>query len=88
MYETTSQQLRDFDVHELLNDVDIGSSLDPVKVIEKNFKKMNVNILHILFIIPQKDKIKSKVEVLVKRSHALQIGCRILNHNINSFKTL
>ena len=88
VYETTSQQSIDFDVNELLNNADIGSSIKPVKVIEKTFKKINVDILHLLFIIPQTYEIKANVEVLVKRSHALQVSCRILNHNINSFKTL
>ena len=83
MYETTSQQSIDFDVHELLNDADIGSSLELVKVIEKTLKKIIVDILRLLFIIPQTDKIKAKVEVLVKRSHSLQVSCKILNHNIN-----
>ena len=75
-------------MHELLHNVDIGSSLDPVKVIEKTLKKINEDILHLLFIILQTDDIKAKVEVLVKRSHALQVSCGILNHNINSFRTL
>ena len=88
VYRTTSQKSIDFDVHELLNDVDIGSSLETVKVIEKTLKKINVDILHLLFIISQTYKIKSKVEVLVKRYHALQVSCGILNNTINSFRTL
>ena len=52
VYETTSQQSIDFDVNELLNDDDIGYSLDLVKVIEKTLKKINVDILLLLFIIP------------------------------------
>ena len=75
-------------MHELLHDADIGSSLDPVKVIEKTLKKINVDILRLLFIIPHTYEIKAKVEVLVKRYHALQVSCGILNHNINSFITL
>ena len=88
VYETKSQLSIDFDVNELLNDADIGSYLDPVKVIEKTLKKINADILRLLFIIPQTDNIKSKVEVLVKRSWALKVSCGILNHNINSFITL
>ena len=87
IYETTSHQSIDFDVNDLLNDADIGSSLEPVKVIENTLKEINVDILRLLFIIPQTDEIKSKVEVLVKRSQALKVSCRILNHNINSFRT-
>ena len=75
-------------MNELLNGADLGSSLDPIKVIEKTLKKMNVDIHHILFIIPQIDEIKEKVEVLLKRSHALKVSCGILNNNINSFRTL
>ena len=83
VYKTSAQQSIDFDVNELLNNADLGSSLDPIKVIEKTLKKINVDILHILFIIPQTDEIESKVEVLVNRSQALKVSCRILNHNIN-----
>ena len=53
-------------MHELLHDADNGSSLDPVKVIEKTLKKFNAYILHLLFIIPQTEDIKSKVEVLIR----------------------
>ena len=74
VYETTSQQSIDFDVNELLNDVDVGSFLDPIKVIEKTLKTINVNILRPLFIIPQIDEIKPKVEVLHKRSQALKLS--------------
>ena len=88
MYETASQQSIDFDVNELLNDAENGSSIDPSKVTEKTLKKINVDIIRLLFIIPQTDEIKSKVEVLVKKSHALKVSCGILNHNINSFRTL
>ena len=88
VYETIAQQFIDFDVNELLNDVGIGSYLDPVKVREKTLKKINADTLHLLSIIPQTDEIKSKVEVLVKKSHALKVSCGILNHNINSFRTL
>ena len=87
-YETPTKQSIDFDVNEFLNDVDIGSSLDPVKVIEKTLKKINVDMLPLLFIIPQIDEIKEKVVVLYKRSEALKVSCRILNHNINSFRPL
>ena len=72
-------------MNELLQDVDIGSSLDLVKVIEKNLKKIYEDILRLLFIVPQTDEIKAKVDVLVKILHALQVSCGILNHNINSF---
>ena len=40
VYETASQQSIAFDVHELLHGAEIGSSLDPVKVIEKTLKKL------------------------------------------------
>ena len=72
-------------MNELLNDADICSSLDPIKVIEKTLKRINVDILCVLFIIPQTNEIKAKVEVMIKRYHALLVSCRILNHNINSF---
>ena len=71
-----------------MRDVGIGSSLDPIKMIEKPMKKNNEDILRLLFIQPQKDEIRAKVYFLVKRSHALKISCGILNHNINSFSNL
>ena len=52
VYEIASQQSIYFDLNELLNDADIGSSLDLVKVIEKTLKKINVDIICLLFIIP------------------------------------
>ena len=88
VYEIETQQSIDFNVNELMNDVDIGSSLNPMKVIEKTLKKINADILHLLFMIPQTYEIKSKVELLVNRSHVLQVSCGILNHNINPFSTL
>ena len=75
-------------MNELLNDADIGSSLDLVKVIENTLKKINADILRLLFIIPHTNEIRAKVEVLVKRYQALKLGWGILNHNINSFRNL
>ena len=71
-----------------MHDAGIGSSPDSIKMIEKALKKINEDILNFLFIVPQIDEIKTKIDVLVKRMHALQVSYRILNHNINSFKTL
>ena len=68
MYETTSQQSIDFDVHELLNDANISHPIESVNLTEKTLKTINVDILRLLFIIPQTDEIKSKVEALVNRS--------------------
>ena len=87
-YEPASKQSIDLDVDELMQDDGIGSSLDPIKMIEKALKKMIEDILHLLFNVPQTDDIKAKVDVLVKRSHSVQVSCGILNHNINSFSTL
>ena len=88
VYETTTQQSIDFEVNDLLNDADIGSSLDMIKVIEKTLKQINEYILHLLFIILQTEEIKEKVELFLKRYRALKASCRILNNNINSFRTL
>ena len=57
-------------------------------MIEKALKKVNEDILRFLFIVSQTYEIKAKVDVLVKRSHVLQVSWRILNHNINSFSAL
>ena len=85
VYETTSQQSIDFDVHELFNDGDISYSINLIKVIKKTLKFFYSDILRTLFIIPQIGEIKAKVEVFVKKSHALQVSCGILTLNIKSF---
>ena len=87
-YETTWEKSIAFDVDELMCDAGIGSSLDPIEMIEKTLRKINEDILCLLFIQPQTDEIRTKVDVFVKRSHALKVSCKILNHNINSFSTL
>ena len=87
-YETKLEKSITLGVDELMRDAGIGSSLDPIKMIEKALKTINEDIIRLLFIVSQTDEIKAKVDVLVKRSHALQLSCGILNHNINSFSTL
>ena len=74
-------------MNDLLNDVDIGSYLELVKVIENTLKKINADMLRLLIISPQTDEIKEKVEVFLKRSQDLKVSCAILSHNINSFRT-
>ena len=75
-------------VDELMLHAGLGSSLNLIKMIEKTLKKINEDILRLLFIQLQTDELRAKVEVLVKRLHALQVSCKILNPNINSFSTL
>ena len=83
-FEKASEKSIYFDVHDLMHDAGIGSSLEPIKMIEKGLKKINEDILRLLFILLQRDEIKYNVDILVKRSHTLQVNCRILNLNINS----
>ena len=64
---------------EIMHDVDIESSLYPIKMIDNTLKKLNEDILHPLFIQPQTNEIRAKVDVLVKISKALKVSCRILN---------
>ena len=71
-----------------MHDVVIGSSLDPINMIGKTLREINEDILHLLFIQPHTYEIRAKFDVFVKRSHALEVSCGILNHNINSFSTL
>ena len=87
-FEKASEKSIDLDVHELMRDASIGYSLESIKMIEKGLKKINEDILRLVFILLQIDEIKAKVDVLVKRSHVLQVSWRILNHNINSFSAL
>ena len=49
-YEPTLEQSIALDVDELLHNVGIGSSLDPIKMIEKALRKINEDILRLLFI--------------------------------------
>ena len=65
VYETTTQQSIDFNVYELLNDAEIGSSIDLVKVLEKTLKKIHADMLRLTFIILQTDEIKTKVQVFI-----------------------
>ena len=51
-YKTKTQQSIDFDVNKLLNDADIGSSIDPVKLLENTLKNIHADMLRLLFIIP------------------------------------
>ena len=46
VYETPTQQSIDFDVNKLLNDADIGSSIDLVNLLEKTLK----TIMRVCFI--------------------------------------
>ena len=78
-FDLASNKLIDIDVDEIMRDIDIGSSLDPIKMIDKTLKKINEDILRIVFIQPQTNKIREKVDVLVKRSKALKVSYRIFN---------
>ena len=87
-FEKASEKSIYFDVHDLMHDAGIGSSLEPINMIENTLRKNNEYILLLLFIQLQTYEIRSKVDVLVKRSHALKVSCGIFNHYINSFSTL
>ena len=86
--ETNPKQPINLDVDELMRNARIGYSLYLIKMIEKDLKKIKEDILRLLFAVPQTNEIKAKVDGLVKRLHDLQVSCKILNHNINSFSTL
>ena len=86
-YEPASKKSIALDVDELMCDAGNCSSLYSIKMIEKALKKINEDFLYLLFIVLQTDEIKAKVDVLVKRSHTLQVSCGILNININSSST-
>ena len=78
-FDLASNKSIDIDVDEIMHNADIGSSIDLIKMIEKTLKKINQDILLLLFIQPQTNEIKTKVDVLVKRSKYLKLSCRILN---------
>ena len=52
IYETTTQQSLQFDVYQLFNDVNIGSSIDPLKVLQKPFKKQHEEMVHQALTVP------------------------------------
>ena len=51
-FDIASDKSIDIDVDEIMHNVDIGPSLDPIKMIEKTLTKFNEDILHLLFIQP------------------------------------
>ena len=85
VYETTTQQSIDFDVNELLNDDDIGSSIELMKVLQKTLKNnMQKCLIGIGNSIDRRDERKgSSVDTEMP---GLEIKLR--NHNVNSFRTL
>ena len=87
-FEIVSEKSIALYVDELMHDDGIGSCLDLINMIEKALKKINEDIFYLLFIVPNTDEIRAKVDVLVKRLHALQVSYRISNHNIKSFSAL
>ena len=54
-------------MNDLLNDDDIGSYIDPVKLLEKTLKDIHADMLRLLFIIPNTNEVKEKVRVLMER---------------------
>ena len=51
-FDLASDKSIDIDVDEIMCDADIGSSLEPIKMIENTLKKSNEDILRLLFIQP------------------------------------
>ena len=52
VYETTTQQYLDFDVYELLNDTEIGSSIDSLKMLQKTLKNKHEEMVRLASIVP------------------------------------
>ena len=88
VFDLASYKSIDIDVDEIMCNIYIGYSLDSIKMIEKTSKKINEDILCLLFISPHTNDIKAKVDVLVKRYQALKVSRSILNQKINSFMIL
>ena len=55
VYETPLEKSIVLDVDDLMRDAGIGSSLDPITMIEKDLKKINQDVLRLLFIVSQTD---------------------------------
>ena len=53
VYETKTQQYLEFDVYYMFNDVQIDSSIDPVKVLQNTLKKQHEEMLSLALTIPQ-----------------------------------
>ena len=51
----------DIDVDDIMCDGDIGSWLDPIKMIEKTLKKINEDILHLLSFNRRQARLKKRL---------------------------
>ena len=77
-YEIATQQSLDFDVYQLFNDVEIGSSIEPLKVLQKTLKKQHEEMIRLELAIPQTDDIKENVQLLMQRCEALKVSYGII----------
>jgi hypothetical protein len=69
----------EMDVDEIMCDDDITSSLNPFQMLKKSVKKINVEILRLVFIQPQMEEIREKIDRLMMRAQSLNVSCGIFN---------
>jgi hypothetical protein len=69
----------EMDVDEIMCDDDIASSLNPFQMLKKSVRKINVEILSLVFIQPQMKQIRENIDHLMMRAHSLNVSFRIFN---------
>ena len=78
VYETPTQQSLQFDVYQLLKYNEIGTSIEPLKVLQKTIEKQNEELVLMALTVPQTDKIKSKIQLLIQRCRQLKVSSEII----------
>ena len=81
----SEQESIDMDVRDLMLDDDITLGVNPIEVVTKAKKKINQELLRLIFIQPQTNEIRAKLERLKNRSRCLDVSCSIFNQKINWF---
>ena len=58
VYETPSQHSLQFQVSQLMKDIEISRSTDPSRVLQKTMEKQNEELFLLIFTVPQTEEIK------------------------------
>jgi len=77
-YPLTEKSI-EMDVDEIMCDDDIASSLNPFQMLKKSVKKLNAEILRLVFIQQQMEEIREKIDHLTMRSQSLNVSYGIFN---------
>ena len=86
VYETPTQQSLQFDVSRLIKDNEIGTSVDPLKVLQKTMEKQNEEL--IFYGINSSTNRRDQIKDSIVNPEMLTIESKFRNNNVNSFRTL